>query len=1277
MIAAVRRSRISSMRKDFGVSMKRLIRWVTFLIAVSTTITAAEAATSPDQGPGGPILVVSSSANPFTKYYAEILRAEGFNAFAVADISTVSPSTLAAYDVVILGEMALTSSQVTMFSDYVTSGGNLIAMRPDKQLSGLLGLTFSGSTLSDAYLLVDTSGGPGIGIVNQTIQFHGPADLYTLSGGWSLATLYSNSTTATQNPAVTWRSIGPSGGQAAAFTFDLARSIVYTRQGNPVWSGQERDGVTPIRSDDLFFGAAVSNPQPDWINLSKVQIPQADEQQRFLANLILLMNLDRKPLPRFWYFPNGKKAVVVMTSDSHQSDGIIGRFDHYKSLSPAGCSVANWECIRASAYISSATVLTNTQAAGYIADGFDIGWHINTGCNDWTSQSQLDTSFYTPQLNAFQANFPSVPPPTTNRTHCLAWSDYSSQPQVELNHGIRLDATYYYWPGSWIKNQPGLFTGSGMPMRFATSNGTMIDVYQATTQMTDESGQSYPFNIDTLLNNALGPTGYYGAFTANMHSDGSGGSSCCSDDIVASAQAHNVSIISAKQMLTWLDGRNGSSFNSLLWNGSTLSFTIGIGTGANGLQAMLPTTSNSGPLSSITLNGTSVSYTKQTIKGIEYAVFSASAGAYQVNYSTVSTGGPVITSLSPTSGPVGTSVTISGSNFGSTQGTSTVAFNGNTASITSWGATSIVALVPGGASTGNVVVSVGGVASNGSAFAVTTTAIPHTNWTLKFVDSQETTAGNYAATNAFDGNPNTMWHTAWTVSPVPPQPHEIQINLGAVYNVSGILETPRQDGQTIGMIAQFAAYVSMDGVNWGTAVATGTWAKDATQKQALFTPKSGQYVRLQSLSEVSGLPYTSMAELNVLGSLSAAPPPPSITSLSPTSGAAGTSVTISGSNFGSTQGTSTVAFNGNTASITSWGATSIVALVPGGASTGNVVVSVGGVASNGVAFTVTTGAPTLTLAYNGMLRDRVGQCELCLNPDGVLDGVFTVTLNAGSGNRTVTQLQLTNSAGGVWDTIAPNGFWSLGAATGLDSQLLNNPANDSVNFAVTAGSSFNLFAADYQNRMYVNGTVFTLAATFADGSKVMVNTTISSTTTYSDSFNRANSSTLGANWLLEIATSTNCQIASNAVAAGSTAKNCEDSYNATFPNDQWSQFTITTINNNAKFNLAWVDLRVTGTNQGNGYRCGAWSNGSGGSTSFIQRITNGGGTTIQTSSTGFASGDILYCSAVGNTITLKKNGATVTSVTDSTWTSGHGGLGIYAQSSLNDVVLNAWSGGGF
>ena len=47
----------------------------------------------PDEGPGGPILVISNAANPFSRYYAEILRAEGLNEFKVTDLANVTPAT--------------------------------------------------------------------------------------------------------------------------------------------------------------------------------------------------------------------------------------------------------------------------------------------------------------------------------------------------------------------------------------------------------------------------------------------------------------------------------------------------------------------------------------------------------------------------------------------------------------------------------------------------------------------------------------------------------------------------------------------------------------------------------------------------------------------------------------------------------------------------------------------------------------------------------------------------------------------------------------------------------------------------------------------------------------------------------------------------------------------------------------------------------------------------------------------------------------------------------
>src|SRR5688572_13852941 len=144
------------------------------------------------------------------------------------------------------------------------------------------------------------------------------------------------------------------------------------------------------------------------------------------------------------------------------------------------------------------------------------------------------------------------------------------------------------------------------------------------------------------------------------------------------------------------------------------------------------------------------------------------------------------------------------------------------------------------------------------------TLIPQAGWTLVSVDSQDATG--HLGVHAFDGNAGTFWHTQWSGGS-PPHPHEITINLGGMYHVSGFRYLPRQDGFPHGRIGQYEVYVSLDGTTWGAAVSAGTLANISTQQEVLLTtPKTGQYMRLRALTEVEGRPYTSMAELNVLQS---------------------------------------------------------------------------------------------------------------------------------------------------------------------------------------------------------------------------------------------------------------------------------------------------------------------------------------------------------------------------------------------------------------------------
>jgi hypothetical protein len=148
--------------------------------------------------------------------------------------------------------------------------------------------------------------------------------------------------------------------------------------------------------------------------------------------------------------------------------------------------------------------------------------------------------------------------------------------------------------------------------------------------------------------------------------------------------------------------------------------------------------------------------------------------------------------------------------------------------------------------------------------------IPPSQMKVVAVDSQELTGENGRATNVLDGNAGTIWHTEW-YRRSPKHPHRIDLWLGGDYAVGGLTYLPRQDGSLNGTVAQYRIYVSADGVTWGQPVASGTFARNAQKKQALFPVRRGQYVRFEALSEVNGNPWTSAAEIRVLAVPAVAP----------------------------------------------------------------------------------------------------------------------------------------------------------------------------------------------------------------------------------------------------------------------------------------------------------------------------------------------------------------------------------------------------------------------
>jgi hypothetical protein len=122
----------------------------------------------------------------------------------------------------------------------------------------------------------------------------------------------------------------------------------------------------------------------------------------------------------------------------------------------------------------------------------------------------------------------------------------------------------------------------------------------------------------------------------------------------------------------------------------------------------------------------------------------------------------------------------------------------------------------------------------------------------------------YEAANAIDGDPKTMWHTAWEPTPAP-MPHELIIDLNRPVAIAGLSYLPRQDEITNGNVAEYTIHVSNNGNSWYDPVFKGTWPNDKNKKFIRFRQTvTARYVKLIVRREVNGKPFAAAAEIDVI-----------------------------------------------------------------------------------------------------------------------------------------------------------------------------------------------------------------------------------------------------------------------------------------------------------------------------------------------------------------------------------------------------------------------------
>ncbi len=361
---------------------------------------------------------------------------------------------------------------------------------------------------------------------------------------------------------------------------------------------------------------------------------------------------------------------------------------------------------------------------------------------------------------------------------------------------------------------------------------------------------------------------------------------------------------------------------------------------------------------------------------------------------------PAITDISPTAGAVGTQVTVNGTNFGDTQDASAITFNGVAATPSSWSATSIVAPVPAGANTGAVVVKVNGVSSNGLTFSVG--EIGSISGSVSRASDGTLIAGAQVKAlqaGALKGTATTGSGGSYTISNLLTGIYDVQASAAGletqtqtsqqvaggattslnfslnatlityVYDELGRLvgvvdpngETARYAYDAVGNLTsisrQSSAQISLieftpnNGPVGASVTLYGTgFSSVPSQNTVKFNGVTAAVLSATATGIVTSVPVGATTGLisvtSPAGTATSSTPftlgnptAPTINGFTPTTGNAGSVVTINGTNFYSTASTNKVFFNGTRAVTDSATATTINTTVPAGAKSGRISVT--------------------------------------------------------------------------------------------------------------------------------------------------------------------------------------------------------------------------------------------------------------------------------------------------------------------------------------------------
>ena len=410
-------------------------------------------------------------------YVAEILKTWGMALF-----ETIGPEALGSLDprhtrAVICPASPRTEHLAPQLLHYAECGGTVVCFLPQGQLATAAGLRPMGDKPLPAGLRMTAF--PAAGTAGELLPVVGAAEIYEASEQATvLAYLSDPEHYEGESVGIVDSPVGD--GRIVALVFDLPLSVLLERQGEPGRTEVIPPGDVCARPSHL---AADSRPGgAGWL-------PFADLLGRLLVDLV--RRYASLPLPLLSHLPGRAPTVLLYSGDEDASEVacVDAQLDW---LTRAGA--------RMSLYIIPTRTKSTPQDVQRYARGHDVGPHPDLRSLDGQPVGRRLKELER-QIRMFQDMFGIAP--RSVRNHCTAWAGYLEPVEVLRRLGVRMETSYI--SGGYMRNRlctPYADFGGAMPMRFCSPDGTLLDVFQQHTHISDDlmfgpQDYSYKLSPDT------------------------------------------------------------------------------------------------------------------------------------------------------------------------------------------------------------------------------------------------------------------------------------------------------------------------------------------------------------------------------------------------------------------------------------------------------------------------------------------------------------------------------------------------------------------------------------------------------------------------------------------------------------------------------------------------------------------------------------------------------------------------------------------------------------